>query len=142
LYYALRNDNWPTNKKCNVYAQRLFGLVFNDNDDIFNNTDCAHIDRYRWNNRAITLCWVTPTDNMNNRGVCLDKIDRKHDKTIIIYLEKWIDYVTKVKFENIKNKKTKNDEQEKKKQDKIIWMEDYIQSLNKDLETLKNEMEN
>jgi hypothetical protein len=46
LCYGLTRDENPAGKKYNVYAHRLFGMVFNDNDDIFNNTDCDHIDRY------------------------------------------------------------------------------------------------
>ena len=128
-------------KKCNVYAQRLFGMVFNDNDDVFNNTDCDHIDRNRWNNRSINLRWVTSTENINNRCVCLDKINRKHDRIDIIYLERCIPH-EKVKFVNIKNKVTKTKEEENKKQKKLIWMEDYLLSLNNDLQLLKNEIEN
>jgi hypothetical protein len=113
MYYGLRCDDWPKNKKVNLYSQRLFGMVFNDNDVILNNTDCDHIDRNRWNNRSVNLRCVTSAENMNNRSVCLDKIDRKHDKTDIVYLEKCIDN-EKIKFVNIKNKVTKTKEEEKK----------------------------
>jgi hypothetical protein len=70
-------------------------MVFNDNDDIFRKTDCDHIDRFRWNNNPKNLRWVTSQDNMKNRGCCVTKIDRLHNKTDIDYLEKWITYVEK-----------------------------------------------
>jgi hypothetical protein len=50
LKYNLVNDR-NKSKKCSFYAHRLFEMVFNDNDDIFRNTDCDHIDRFRWCNR-------------------------------------------------------------------------------------------
>jgi hypothetical protein len=141
-YYSLRSDDWPSNKKSvNVYAQRLFGMVFNDNDDIINNTECDHIDRNRCNNRSINLRWVTSTENMNNIGVCTDKIDRKHDRFDIVYLEKCIAH-EKVKYLNIKNKLTKTKEAENKKQKKIKWMEDYIESINSSVQLIKNEINN
>jgi hypothetical protein len=139
----LRSDGWPVNKKgVNVYSQRLFGMVFNDNDDIFNNTECDHIDMNKCCNRSINVRWIASKENMNNRGVCLDKIDRKHDKTDIIYFKKWIDHVVKVKFVNIKIKKSKNDEQEKKKKDKIKLMKNYIQLLNDALKNIQNDIYN
>jgi hypothetical protein len=48
LYYNLGSDNGPMKKQYNIYANRLFGMVFNNNDDIFRNTDCDHIVRFRW----------------------------------------------------------------------------------------------
>jgi hypothetical protein len=48
LAYILTSDYDSEKKKYNISAHRLFGIVFNDNDDIFRNTDCDHIDRFRW----------------------------------------------------------------------------------------------
>jgi hypothetical protein len=106
-------------------------MVFNDNDDIFNNTDCDHIDRYWWYNKPENIRWVSSKENMNNRGVSTAKIDRKHDKSGITYLEKWMDHL-KIKLENIKCKNTKNDKVEQEKQKKIVKMNGYLESLNND----------
>jgi hypothetical protein len=78
---------------------------------------------------------------MDNRDVCPNKINRKHDKIDIVYLEKCLEH-EKINFVNIKKRKTENEEDEIKKQDKIIWMEDYLQSLNKDIRLLKDEVAN
>jgi cob(I)alamin adenosyltransferase len=56
-------------------------------------------------------------------------------------LRKCIDDI-KIKFANIKTKVTKTEEEENKKQKKIKWMEDYIQSINKRIQLIKNEIEN
>jgi hypothetical protein len=51
LYYNLTSDSDLVKKTYNIYVHRLFGMVFNDNNDIFRNTDCDHIDRFRWCNK-------------------------------------------------------------------------------------------
>jgi hypothetical protein len=116
-------------------------MVFNDNDDIINNTECDHIDRNRCNNRSVNLRWVTSTENMNSRDVCIDKINRKHDRIDIVYLEKHIAH-EKVKYLNVKNKMTKTKEAENKKQKKIKGMEDYIESINSSIQLIKTEINN
>jgi hypothetical protein len=106
-------------QKCNVYAHRLIGMVFNNNDDIFQKTDCDHIDRNRWNNRPINLRWVTSLENQNNKGNYSAKINRKHDEKDIDYLEECISYLKGI---DIKKKNV------------------YLGSYNDDLELIRNEI--
>jgi ATP-dependent Clp protease ATP-binding subunit ClpA len=74
---------------------------------------------------------------MNNRGVSIAKIDRTHNKSDIVYLEDWIDHL-KIRINKTKYKKAKNEKAKKKKIDNLTK---YLQSLNKDLETLQNEID-
>jgi hypothetical protein len=46
LKYQLYDENNLEKKNDTICAHRLFGMVFNDNTDIFRNTDCDHIDRF------------------------------------------------------------------------------------------------
>ena len=71
----LRSDHNSKDKVYGILAHRLFGIVFNDNNDIFRNTDCDHMDRNRWCNKPDNTRWVTSFENQNNRGICADKID-------------------------------------------------------------------
>jgi hypothetical protein len=85
--YILTDNQNGIEKRCNVYAQRLFGMIFNGNDDIFRKLDCDSIDRNRCNNRPVNLRWVTSQENQCNKGQCSTKIDRKHDIIDIYYLK-------------------------------------------------------
>ena len=114
LYYGLTSDNNPTGKRNNEYAHRLFGMIFNYNDDIFNNTDFDPVDRYRWCNKPENTRWVTSKENMNNRGVSTAKIDRTHDESDIEYLEDWTDHF-KIQINKMKDKKEKMKRQNKRK---------------------------
>jgi hypothetical protein len=101
LKYQLYDDNNPK-KNYTIGAHRLFGMVFNDKDDIFRKIDCDHIDRFRWDKRPINTPWVTPVANQNNRESCSSKINRKYDKIDIRYLEKWIEVLRKYQSKRIK----------------------------------------
>jgi sugar/nucleoside kinase (ribokinase family) len=72
-------------------------MVFNDNDDIFRNTNFDHIDRFRWCNKPENTRSVTSQVNQNNRGICADKDDRTYNKDDITYLERWIDHIKIIK---------------------------------------------
>ena len=95
-------------------------MVFNDNNDIFRNNNCDHIDRFRWCNKPENTRWVTSRENMNNKGICADKIDRQHDKKDIEYLEDWIAHINVI---SIKKK------------------DEYLKSLNDDLQKIQNEID-
>jgi valyl-tRNA synthetase len=56
---------------------------------------------------------------MNNRGVCIAKIDKKHNQNDIEYFGDWIAHFNVIKF-NAKDK--------------------YLESLNNDLQLIKNEI--
>jgi hypothetical protein len=68
LKSTLKSDYHPAKKTYNIYAHRLFATVVNENDDIFRNTDCVHINRFRWCNRPENTRWVTSLENMDNKG--------------------------------------------------------------------------
>jgi hypothetical protein len=112
----LKSSLTYNHKNYNIYAHRLFGWIYNNNNDIIRKTDCDHIDRHRWCNRPENLGWVTSVENQNKKGRCLTKIDRKHDNFDIDYLEEWIIHIKLIK---IKGK------------------DEYIKSLNNDLQLLE-----
>jgi hypothetical protein len=124
LKYNLRSDHNSKDKVYGISAHRLFGIVFNDNNDIVRNTDCDHIDRFRWCNKPENTRWVTSSENQNNRESCVGKINRLHNEFDIKILEKWIEHVKKIQFKDKKKKQKK----------------EYIQSLNDDLQAIKNEI--
>jgi hypothetical protein len=128
LQYILRSDYDSEDKKYNISAHNLFGIVFNDNNDIFRNTDCDHIDRFRWCNKPENTRWVSSIENQNNKGQCSAKIDRKHNKKDIEYREDWIVHVKSIptkreKIITVKNEKIK-----------------YLDLLNNDLQVIKNKV--
>jgi hypothetical protein len=96
LKYKLYNYHDSVKKNYTIGAHRLFGMIFNDNDDIFRYTEWDHIDRFLWDNIPINTSWATPVENQNNPESCGGKINRKHDKIDIKYLEKWIEHVKKI----------------------------------------------
>ena len=112
LYYNLRSDHNSKDKPYSISAHRLFGIVFNNNNYIFRNKDCDHIDRFRWCNKPENTRFVTSIENQNNRDICAGKINRKHYKKDIEYLKVWIAHVKSVpskrnKIMTIKNEKIK-----------------------------------
>jgi hypothetical protein len=126
--YILTSDYDSEKKKYNISAHTLFGMIFNDNDDIFRNNNCDHIDRNRWCNKPENTRWVTSRENQGNKGQCPDKIDRQHDKKDIEYLEDWIAHVKSIsakreKIVTIKNEKMK-----------------YLDLLNASLQSINNEI--
>jgi hypothetical protein len=125
LKYQLYDENNLEKKNYTICAHRLFGMVFNDNTDIFRNIDCDHIDRFRWCNRPENTRWVTSFENQNNRESCVGKTNRTHNEINIKYLEKWIERVKKMQVKDDKKKKQK---------------EEYVKSLNDDLQAIKNEI--
>jgi hypothetical protein len=87
LKHFLKSDHDKTKKICNIYAHILFDIVFNDNNDIFRNSDCNHIDRFQWCNKPDNTRCAISLENQSNKGIYSTKIDRKHNKHDIDYLE-------------------------------------------------------
>jgi hypothetical protein len=108
LCYNLTSDYDLTKKVYTISAHRLFGIIFNDNNDIFRNTDCDHIDRFRWCNRPENTIWITSIENQNNKCTSNAKIDRKHNKTDISYLENWIAHMEFLKVKKNDHSKKNN----------------------------------
>ena len=79
--FEIKNDD---GEKKTIRRGRTFGLCFIHNDDHENKTQIDHIDRNRANDSMSNLRWVTPKQNVNNRGEC--KSPTRKNKSGIKYI--------------------------------------------------------